>query len=766
MPDPQPNTPLTVFREDGRIWSHLRRRWLVETPEETVRQEYLLRLVNEYEYSLDQMDEELEITGRGSGHARADFVIWRTPDDKQDQRNPLLIVECKSDNVTIQPADYSQGDNYARLTGARFFITHNTRETRFWRVVHTHMPKSLEEVEAIPHAGASDKEIEELLNKLKVFREDEFANLLHVCHNVIRNLEKKDPADAFDEIAKILFIKVWVERSLRLRGTRQNLFSVEFLDSQVTAADPLDSLFQNTKVAFSADKIFADADAINLEPATSRRIVKLLERYNLSDTSEDIKGIAFERFLGKTFRGEIGQFFTPRTVVEFMIRMMDPQEGETICDPACGSGGFLIRFFEIVREKILARLDQEYAEYRDEVEANPDLDEDQKAALLRAKHEELREALKPDDTDSAVWKLANRCIYGTDANERMARTSKMNMIMHGDGHGGVHFHDGFLNVNGIFEGRFDIVLTNPPFGASVEPDDVVSQADVTLAPSVKREYEDAYGQHYKDAIARVRAAVGRPKATLYTLPKSARSKTPTEILFLERCLNLLRPGGRMGIVLPDGILNNPSLDYVRDFCEQRAFIRAVVSMPEQTFKSSGTKTVKTSLLFMQKFTAQEAADWERVKHEAYDEVKASRQDEIDAEVARSEEEEQDARENRGKRAGDAIRKHREAYLETMHERILEESVPLARERFSYPIFMYEAERVGITSTGAADLNELYRDESQLHPVEMTCLDLYRAFCENPAPFLAAAEETEAAAQTVEAEEEETEAALSFEEAGE
>ena len=106
-------------------------------PEETVRQEFLCALVNEYGFDLDQMDEELEVTGRGSGHARADFVIWRAArKEKANSRNPLIIVECKSNNVTIKAADYGQGDNYSRLTGARFFVTHNSRETKFWRVLH------------------------------------------------------------------------------------------------------------------------------------------------------------------------------------------------------------------------------------------------------------------------------------------------------------------------------------------------------------------------------------------------------------------------------------------------------------------------------------------------------------------------------------------------------------------------------------------------------------------------------------------------------
>jgi type I restriction enzyme M protein len=129
--------------------------------------------------------------------------------------------------------------------------------------------------------------------------------------------------------------------------------------------------------------------------------VRLLERYNLSDTSEDIKGIAFERFLGRTFRGEIGQFFTPRTIVEFMIRMVEPKEGDIICDPASGSGGFLIRFFELVRQQILADADQEYENFKADVAQQTDLNDIARAKLLREKYAAIQETIDQKKENSA-----------------------------------------------------------------------------------------------------------------------------------------------------------------------------------------------------------------------------------------------------------------------------------------------------------------------------------------------------------------------------
>ena len=711
-----------------QVFSPVRQKWVQLTPEERVRQEYLRILVNEYEYSLDQIAEEEEVTGRGSGDARADFLIWRTPEAKAKQEHALIVVECKADNVAISLKDYRQGANYTQYEHAPFFVTHNNRETKYWKVDATRRMPNYDEIENIPHAEASDKEIEELLRRLKVFKEDEFADLLHQCHNVIRNREKKDPAAAFDEIAKILFIKVWVERELRSKRRRENLFTAGFLETQI-GDNPLEDLFQKTKTFFEADRIFEADEKINLKSATGKEIVSLLERYNLSDTSEDIKGIAFERFLGRTFRGEIGQFFTPRTIVEFMVQMVNPREGDVVCDPASGSGGFLIRFFEIVRQQIMADVDRQYQAFKKGVE-NKRLSDAKRAELLNKKYDELQKAINPSRRDSRIWSLANRSIFGCDANDRMARTSKMNMIMHGDGHGGVHHHDGFINVNGIFEGRFDIVLTNPPFGANVEESDVILESNISVPDEVEERYLKEYGNLYKEAVARVRAAKGKSIASLFDLPKSGRIKT--EILFIERCLALLEPDGRLGIVLPEGVFNNPSLAYVREYVEDRAFIRAVISLPQETFFSAGA-SVKASLLFLQKFTRKEQADFDKKKTSAKAELEAKYRTEITKRIASFETGIDAAKKDKKQRA--ELVKALKQYRREMDEKITHEARTLLKERFSYPIFLYEAEKVGITATGKADQNELYPNSNMPPGVQKTCLELYREFLKNPKAFL-------------------------------
>ncbi len=228
-----------------------------------------------------------------------------------------------------------------------------------------------------------------------------------------------------------------------------------------------------------------------------------------------------------------------------------------------------------------------------------------------------QELLPSDDNnqpaETRVGRLAWQCIFGCDAEPRAARTAKMNMIMHGDGHGGIHYHDGLVDVNGIFPSRFDVVMTNPPFGSNVGNDQKVGGSDETRVhddAAYRQRCEQRYGAAWRDSHQRMVAAA-TAKTNILDLFEIGRGKAnrATEILFVERCLELLRPGGRLGIVLPDGNLNNPSLTWLRRWCEGKAKILAIVSLPEETFRSADA-TVKASLVFLRRFTEEDQTAWD------------------------------------------------------------------------------------------------------------------------------------------------------------
>ena len=710
---------------DKEIFAPLKDKWLVMKPEEEVRQKYICRLVNSYGYDLKQMEQEKKVnnTRRGTGSARADIVIWRTKEDRLEKKYPIVVVECKAETVTIREEDYYQGYNYASITHAKFFVTTNIKETRVFRVVEGEIPNRLEEIADIPTAeiATDEKKVKELLNQTKAFTREEFSRLLYKCHNIIRNNDKLSPEAAFDEISKILFIKIRYERD----NTGTQIFSKDAFVKLKDAYNSMKSkdapefyqfLFEKTKEDFSKDNLFDPNETIRIRETSFEKIVEELQVYNLSTTSDDVKGIAFEKFLGRTFRGELGQFFTPRTIVEFMVSVLDPQEGEYICDPCCGSGGFLIRAFEYIREQIESELEQRKEEVKNQLipdnydDLKPEEQETIDAKVADA-FSKMNQEVDITNDKGRLRSLSFDCIYGTDANPRMARTAKMNMIMHGDGHGGVHHHDGLINVNGIWDGRFDVILTNPPFGARVDKDIKITEADKFTDETKIKAYVKRYGEEYLTALRQVNDHIGESLLDQFGVGKMSGL---TEVLFIDRCLNLLKPGGRLGIVLPEGVLNNTNLQNVREYFEGRAKILLIVSIPQDVFMAAGA-TVKPSLMFFKRFTEEEQAQYNGIKVKAFSEVREKYVDElfsIETELAKKGKEALPAAEKKTLRTR---KKEIEAAID-------QETKTLVKQRFDYVIPIADIKRAGINSIGLKIENDLeplleeftkYRKENNL-----------------------------------------------------
>lgn len=764
-----------VQEKDGKIYCPLKKAWHVSTPEERVRQYYIAILANKYGYSLEQMEQELKVNNskRGQGKARADIVIWKSEQDKKDKKAAFIVVECKAENVKVRVEDYYQGFNYASWAHAEFFVTTNEKETKYFNVDPAYLPQKLDEVVAIPTAKDVDDaaRIEQLKDQTKLFTRDEFTKTLRACHNIIRNNDKLSPEAAFDEISELLFMKIRFERDnkgMKVFTKQEYLDAAQNHEKNVRpglkgtdlyALSYMQFLFRTTKEFFKDDRLFDDKDEINIRENSFIQILEKLETFNLSDTQDDVKGIAFEEFLGTTFRGELGQFFTPRTIVDFMTEILDPQEGEVICDPTCGSGGFLIKAFEYVREKIEADIRSKKDSLRLSIEGNDyDALPEDKQVKISHSIDKMQAALNTElDTGiegSRMYQLSRNCIYGTDANPRMARTSKMNMIMHGDGHGGVHHHDGLLNINGIFEERFDVILTNPPFGQNVDRGQLISEADKFTDEEMKKKYKKKYGAAYDEALKQVDDHIGESLLSLYDLGNIS---TLTEVLFMERCLRLLKKGGRMGMVLPEGVLNNKNLQAVREYFEGKAKIILICSIPQDVFIAAGA-TVKPSLVFMRRFTNDEESEYANCKSEALAEVTALHQAEIDkleATIAKADALTESLKDDLKKaqtklkqakkdkknttsveteittikkeQADNRLnKKTAEKELKGLYKQIDEETKPVVKKKFDYDIPIAKIDDAGITTTGAAsegnqlpqlvDEYSAYRIQNNLWPV--------------------------------------------------
>lgn len=485
-------------------------------------------------YTEDCMDFNYSIVvqeGRKQKTIYADILVYTGP----DKQTPLLICETKSPSEPLDKAAKEQAISYARLlpkiaplalitNGNQVQVFHTLNKSRL-----ADLPSKSELTEDLVRFVLSES-VQDALRKAakhELFIIDDvrtFKSLLKSCHNTIRNDKGSDPTEAFDELSKVMFCKLYEEKV----NPQKNRFRTSVFDDSIDrlGVNVIRKIFEEAVNSNEYGGLFQPGSSIALEDRSIRKIVELLENYDLGLTAFDVKGEAFEYFLGETFTGGLGEFFTPRNVVEFIVDALDPKIGEKIIDPFCGTGGFLIYAFDIVSEKIRI---QEFS-----------------------------------DEEKRRWKieLSNRCLFGTDWKERTSQACKMNMMVHGDGSSGIHRHDGFLHIPGVNdESSFDLCITNPPFGSFETNSSTLSL------------YELSRGKNSVDRV----------------------------ILAVERCLRLLKPGGRLGIVVIDGLLNNSSFGYIRDYIREHSLIEGIVSLNEETFEGYGARA-KTSILFLKKKT--------------------------------------------------------------------------------------------------------------------------------------------------------------------
>lgn len=398
-------------------------------------------------YKKDYMEFEKTIKiheGRKTKSIFADIVVYT---DKKKQ-TPLVVIDTKSPNEILSKEGRDQVISYARLLPkiAPIAVLTNGNSIQVYLSLDKSRIKDLPQKKDLLKDFVSavvSKNIQEALKQeatKELFTIDDvstFKDLLKKCHNIIRNNEGYDPIQAFDELSKILFAKMYEEQYHKT----SNRFTLEIYDDTLNklGVNIVQQQFSEIQNIAEFKGLFPANTTIKLKDRTIRDIVAIFENYDLTLTNFDVKGEAFEYFLGDTFTGGLGEYFTPRNVVEFIVEAISPKIGEKIVDPFCGTGGFLIYAFEKVSEKIRLQ----------------DFSEDEKIKWKRV--------------------LSDESLYGTDWKARTAQACKMNMIVHGDGNTGVFQHDGFKDVEGkIIEEKFDICFTNPPFGANETDTDVLN----------------------------------------------------------------------------------------------------------------------------------------------------------------------------------------------------------------------------------------------------------------------------------------------------
>ena len=379
---------------------------------------------------------------------------------------------------------------------------------------------------------------------------EELRTIIRKCHQTLWEGGKRSPMAAFSEFCKLAFIKQKDEKEPKGNGNGHYEFQRQLGETPDELATRINKLYEREKQI--EPEVFNDT--INLDPATLAQCVEHLEGISFERTELDTKGVAFEEFMGGFFKGDIGQYFTPRELVAFAVQILNPSKDDLVLDPACGSGGFLLYTLDHIRRQA-----------------------DRNHSPGTGNH-------------FRFWhEFAERNLFGIEINQELTRVAKMNMMIHDDGHTNIIGHDSLDFMAsltgkhlGATAGRFDLILTNPPFGSAVK------KAEKGIEYLNQFSLLSYHDKRFPNQNGKIPASV------------------KTEILFIERIHTFLKPGtGRAAVILPDGILTNPSLQGIRQWILEHFQVIAVVSLPPFAF-SHYDAGVKASMVFLRRLGPRES----------------------------------------------------------------------------------------------------------------------------------------------------------------
>jgi len=567
-------------------------------PEERVRANAYLSLVLEYGYRAEQIDIEVAVEHRVP-NIYSDIVVYA---DKT-LKKPLIVVECKREEASQGELDQAveQGFGYANSMDADYvWMTSGLRNDYFLRDRVVPKERVRNRLADLPRPGkgiARAKYVKGGVGgfEIKTVEENELTRIFKQAHDALWAGGKRNPAEAFDELDKLIFCKIWDERIKRKNG--------EPYDFQVFSDDEGDALKKRIHNLYLKGRE-KDAEVfkedIRLSNAELQTVVGYLAATNLNKTDLDSKGRAFETFMTGFFRGEFGQYFTPRKIVQFIVDALPITNESIVLDTSCGSGGFLLHALAKVREEA-------GREYPDQIGGD--------GRAEGAEHHRY-------------WHdFAEKRLFGIEISEGIARTAKMNMIIHDDGHTNVIAFDGLEAIEtmrektqnqGFKPNAFDFIITNPPFGSKVKFAEKRYLENYALGKKgedwieVKLKGLSTQAELAANKHADNDSEIGRDK-------RPTKDQQTTEVLFIEQCHRFLKPGGLLAMVIPDSILTNSSMQYVRDWIEDHWRIVAVVSLPQFAFAANGAG-VKSSVLFLKKYDAATTVAIRAIKTKVQDEL--------------------------------------------------------------------------------------------------------------------------------------------------
>lgn len=695
---------LISFNEDrSRIkynWQKKERNY--NNPEEKVQALTFLQLIIDYNYPENRI-RQFEPVTKGSTTLIADIIVY----EDDFCLKPFIVVECKKQEVS--EAEYqqaiSQAFSYAYLlpVEVKYVWVTSGIKNDYFEVDKTQNTRN--QLPDIPQYGVQDianykyvygaehlpkEDGKQRFFDLSVIEQSDLTRRFKQAHEALWAGGQLNPSEAFDELDKLIFCKIWDERKPRKMGEPYDFQIItvskkEEKDERKRRLIENDNLYNRVKALYEEGRkrdaeVFRDN--IRLTPEKIRTVVSYLESVNLGETDLDSKGRAFETFMGSFFRGNFGQYFTPREIVKFIVDVLPITHDSKVLDTSCGSGGFLLYALNKVRNE---------------------------ATMYYPNH--MTDVRQGNRWFTHWHDFAEKNLYGIEINEQISRAAKMNMIIHDDGHTNVITSDGLVSDATIKErtgnkgfeyGTFDFIITNPPFGSNI------------------RQTEQAYlktyqlGKKEEDWLA-VKAKAG----------DDTRDGQQSEVLFIEQDYLFLKEGGMLAIVLPDGILTNSSMQYVRTQLEDWFRIVAVISMPQTAFSANGAG-VKSSVLFLKKWSKEHTEELVG-KKKAIETMLLSDANYLETrnlwekEIKQKQKEKVDSLKTRELKSATTIKQSQEykdwnadllaeyaTKVDELKSKLADDyQIKKQKELPDYPIFMAIAEEIGYDATGKKTaVNEL------------------------------------------------------------
>lgn len=542
-------------KQTSYINCSIRKKDIKLTPEEAIRQLYVKTLNQNYLYPIERMELEYSVSF-GREKKRADIVIF----DENNSLSPLIIVELKKPKLKDGK---EQLKSYCHATGSPIGVWTNGDSISYY---HRKDPNHFEDIPEIPR---SDQKLSDILSERwtidDLVKKDKLVNEKKSLKDLILEMEDEVLAnagvDVFEEVFKLIFTKLYDELESGRNKTRHLEFR-NYGDTETDLKEKIQNLFEKSKAKWEG--VFSEDSKITLTPSHLSICVSSLQDVKLFNSNLDVVDEAFEYLISKSSKGEKGQYFTPRYVIDMCVKMLNPTENEKMIDTAAGSCGFPVHSIFYVWKQILKELG------------------------LPQSHLFTTEKKPPRCEDYVRDK-----VFAIDFDEKAVRVGRTLNLIAGDGQTNVlHlntldyerwdenikdetwndvYNEGWKKLKRLRKTKnenrnfqFDVLMANPPFAGDIKETRIISKYELGKKPNGK----------YQTKVGR-------------------------DILFIERNLDFLKPGGRMAVVLPQGRFNNSSDKQIREFIAENCRILAVVGLHGNVFKPhTGTKT---SVLFVQKW---------------------------------------------------------------------------------------------------------------------------------------------------------------------